>query len=167
AGATVNVSGTSVTASAANVVNGTTITTTLTITAGAQLGLHDVSVTTTGGTSNTAAFTVNPPAPTLASVAPPSGVAGTAVPVTLSGTNFVAGATVNVSGTGVTASAANVVNGTTITTTLTVTAGAQLGSHDVSVTTTGGTSNTAAFTVNPPAPTLASVAPPSGVAGTA
>ena len=65
-----------------------------------------VTVTTAGGTSGAQTFTVNAPAPgapTLTSVAPNQGIQGTTVAVTLTGTNFVVGATtVNVSGSGVT-----------------------------------------------------------------
>src|SRR4030095_7859256 len=104
----------------------------------------------TGGTSNVIAFTVNPPVPTLTSIAPPSGAVGNAVPVTLTGTNFVTGATVAITGSGVTVGAVTIVNSTSITTTFTIAADAPSGARDVTVTTSGGPSNVRTFTVNPP-----------------
>ena len=74
-----------------------------------------MTVTTAGGTSGAQTFTISlpaPGAPTLTSVAPDQGIQGTTVAVTLTGTNFIVGATtVNVSGTGVTVT--NVVVGST------------------------------------------------------
>ena len=62
-----------------------------------------MTVTTAAGTSGAQTFTVDlPPAPgtpTLTSVSPNQGILGTTVAVTLTGTNFVVGATtVNVGG---------------------------------------------------------------------
>ncbi len=72
----------------------------------AAAGARTVTVTTAGGTSGAQTFTITlpaPGAPTLTSVAPNQGVQGTTVAVTLTGTNFVVGATtVAVSGGGVT-----------------------------------------------------------------
>ncbi len=53
-----------------------------------------MTVTTAGGTSGAQTFTINlPPAPTLTSVSPNQGIRGTTVAVTLTGTNFIVGAT--------------------------------------------------------------------------
>ena len=52
-----------------------------------------MTVTTAGGTSGPQTFTVGLLAPTLTSVAPTQGTRATTVAVTLTGTNFVAGAT--------------------------------------------------------------------------
>ena len=81
----------------------------------AAAGPLSVTVTTAAGTSGAQTFTVNPPpgpsTPTLASISPNQGLRGTTVAVTLTGTNFVVGATtVNVGG-GMTAT--NVVVGST------------------------------------------------------
>ena len=74
--------------------------------AAAAIGARTVTVTTAAGTSGAQTFTITlpaPGAPTLTSVAPNQGVRGSTVAVTLTGTNFVVGATtVNVSGAGVT-----------------------------------------------------------------
>ena len=62
-----------------------------------------MTVTTAGGTSGPQTFTINPPPPTLTSVSPNQGIRGATVAVTLTGTNFVVGATtVTVAGGGVT-----------------------------------------------------------------
>src|SRR6185369_12101433 len=129
---------------------------------------------TTGGTSNAQTFTVQaPPAqpPTLTNVQPNFGVAGNAVGVTLTGTNFVAGATtVVVSGTGITVGTPNVTGPTSLTVTLTIAANAATTARNVTVTTTGGTSNPQTFTVQAPQaqpPTLTNVQPNTGVAGNA
>ncbi len=162
----ITVSGGGVTASGTTVVSDTTVTANFTITATAGLTARTVSVTAPGGTSNTVTFTVvTPPVPTLTSVAPATGVRGTAVPVTLTGSNFTAtGTTVAVSGTGVTVGAITVVNSTTITTTFTFSATAAMGARNVTVTTPGGTSGAVTFTVQ--GPTLASISPATGTHGT-
>src|SRR5262249_32976059 len=134
----------------------------------AALGADNVTLTTSGGTTAAQTFTVNaPPAPTLTSISASSGVQGTAMNETLTGTNFVSGATVAVSGTGVTVSNLAVVNSTTITATFTVAANAAVGPDAVTVTTIGGTSGSRPFTVNAPVPTLTSLSAISGVQGTA
>ncbi len=81
--------------------------------------------------------------PTLRSVTPAAG-SGT-VNVRLNGSGFSSGATVAVSGGDVTVSNVVVVNTAEITATFTIPQGTRLSSRDVSVTTTGGTSNTRPF----------------------
>jgi IPT/TIG domain-containing protein/ZU5 domain-containing protein len=101
-----------------------------------------------GGISNTLALTItSQPSLTLSSVIPSSGVKGTSVAVTLTGTNFSSGASVAVSGTGVTVGSVNVVGAVSITTTFNIDAGAAAGEHCVTVTTPAGTSPCAAFNV--------------------
>ena len=165
AGATVAVSGAGITVSATTVVSATQITATFTIAAGAATGARNVTVTTSGGTSAAVTFTVNQAPPTLTSISPNSGTQGQAVPVTLTGTNFVAGATVAVSGAGITVSGTTVVSATQITATFTIAADAATGAQNVTVTTSGGTSAAVTFTVNQAPPTLTSISPNSGVQG--
>jgi YVTN family beta-propeller protein len=163
----ITVSGGGVTVSGLTVVNDTMVMANFAIAAGAGLTVRNVSITTTpGGASNTMPFTiVNPPLPTLATVAPNTGVRGTAVPVTLTGTNFTeAGTTVAVSGGGMTVGAVTVVNATTATATFTISAGAALTARNVRVTTPGGTSGNVTFTVQ--GPTLTSISPSTSVRGT-
>ena len=163
AGATVYANNAGITVSNIAVVSATQITATLTIAAGAS-GTTNVVVFTSGGTSNPVTFTIVPP-PTLSSISPSSGVAGTAVGVTLTGTNFVAGATVNPNNFAVSVSNVNVVSATQITATFTIEAGFA-GTAGPTVTTSGGTSNSVIFTFTEPTPTLSSISPASGVPGT-
>jgi IPT/TIG domain-containing protein len=102
--------------------------------------------------------------PTLTSVSPTSGVQGTTVAATLAGTNFVTGnTTVAVSGTGVTVKNVNVTSTTSATADFEITSGATVGTRQVTVTTTAGTSGSRSFSVNSAlAPTLASVTPNTG-----
>ena len=163
---TVSPGNSGITVSNVTVVSGTQITATFTISGTAATGANNVTVTTAGGTSNGVPFTVNlPPAPTLTSVSPNSGEQGTAVPVTLTGTNFVSGATVSPGNSGITVSGVTVVNATQITATLTISGTAATGTNNMTVTTAGGTGNGVPFTVNPPAPTLTAVSPNSGTQG--
>jgi uncharacterized protein YjbI with pentapeptide repeats len=160
-GATLNL-GAGITAT--NVIASTSgVTATLAIANNAPVGPQTISVNTPGGTSSTVTFTVNPPTPTLATIAPVQGVAGTSVPlVTLTGANL-ANATLHV-GAGITATGV-IATATQITATLNIAATAPLGSQNITVTTLGGASNAMTFTINPPAPVLASIAPAQGVIG--
>ena len=103
---------------ATNVVVGssTSLTANFVLDPAAVAGPRTVTVTTAGGTSVPQGFTINLPPPTLTSVAPNQGTRGTTVAVTLTGTNFVAGATVvNVSGADATATNVVVVSPTSLT----------------------------------------------------
>jgi len=169
AGATVNVvaPANGVTVSGVTFVNTTTITATVNMTATANLGARSITVTSGGVTTAPVTFTVVAPAPTLTTIAPNTGAQGAAVPVTLTGTNFAAGATVNVvaPANGVTVSGVTFVNATTITATLTMTATANLGARSITVTSGGVTTAPVTFTVVAPAPTLTAIAPTSGARG--
>jgi len=146
------VTGTGVTVSNVTEVSSTMITATFTVSASATAGT--LRVTTGGLNTNTVAFTaVNPPAPTLASISPNTHARGGGLfQVTLTGTNFVTGATVGVAlvgpgNNGVTASGVTVVNSTTITANFNVSNTAAHAARNVTVHTTGGTSNAVTFTV--------------------
>jgi uncharacterized protein (TIGR03437 family) len=148
AGASVAVSNPGVAVSNINVVGANQITATFTISASASAGPANVTVTTPGGTSGPGTFTINGPSiPTLVSISPNSGVPGTTVPVTLTGTNFVVGANVTVSNSSVVVSNVKVVGGTQITGTFTIATTAALGPSNVTVTTTAGTSAAVSFTI--------------------
>jgi hypothetical protein len=104
---------------------------------------------------------------TLSSISPNTGVQGTVVPVTITGTGLTLASAVNVSGTGITVSNFTAVNATTVTATFTVAPTATLGAINVTVTTPAGTSNAVTFRVTaPPVPTLTSIAPSSELRGT-
>ncbi len=119
-----------------------------------------------GGSSSTLAFTVNNPSPTIASLAPPSAVAGTA------------GVTITVAGSGLNASSTVRWNGAALSTTysssgiLTASVPANLlaaqTTAQVSVvnpTPGGGTSANTPFDVTAGLPVLASISPTSATAG--
>jgi hypothetical protein len=168
---TVSVSGTGVTAVIQNI-QGTALTANFTMASNATLGVHNVSVITSVGTTSSVPFTVNAAAspPTLTSISPTTGFSGTAITATLTGTNFVVGGTtVNVSGSGVTASNFAVSSSTSMTANFTIDSAAGLGSHNVAVTTAGGNSGAVSFVVVPTltGPTLTSISPSTGIAGTA
>ncbi len=147
----ITVSGAGVTVSGIGVVSDTTVDATFTITATAAVTARTVSAVTSAGTTNTVTFTVLSNAPTLASIAPTSGVRGTVVPVTLTGT-FLNGATWRA---GIGTTYPNITfgpltvnaTGTSATASLTLAAATSLGVKNLSVTTANGTSNTVAFTV--------------------
>ena len=104
---TVAVAGGGVTVTNVVVGSTTSLTANFVLDPAAAEGPRNVTVTTAAGTSGAQIFTVTVPlppgTPTLTSVSPNQGVRGTTVAVTLTGTNFVAGATtVTVGGSGAT-----------------------------------------------------------------
>src|SRR6202040_1459270 len=131
----------------------------------ATVGVHNVNIATLGGTSGVQTFTVNQAPPTLSAISLNSGVQGQSVLVTLTGTNFIAGATIGLSGTGITVSSTTVVSATQITATFTIVGSATVGAQNVTVTTTAGTSGVQTFTVNQAPPTLSAISLNSGVQG--
>ena len=168
---TVNISGAGVTVNSVIVGGSTSLTASFLLGPAAAVGSRTVTVTTAGGTSGGQTFTINllpAAAPTLTSVTPNQGTLATTVAVTLTGTNFVVGATtVNVSGTGVTVTNVVVGSSTSLTANFVLGPAAAVGARTVTVTTAGGTSGAQAFTINPPpAPTLTSVLPNQGLRGT-
>ncbi len=156
-GTTVAVSGTGVTPSNIEDISSTSLRVTFTIAAKATAGPRNVTVTTPGGTSNALPFTVNalppPGAPTLTSVSPNEGNPGETVAVTLTGTNFIVGATtVNVGGGGVTVNNVVVGSSTSLTANFVLDAAAANGPRVVTVRTAAGRSGGQPFTVIAPAP---------------
>lgn len=133
------------------VVNANTIT--ATVPGAAATG--PISITTPGGTVNTTNFIVLS-APTVASFTPSVGVVGTTVAIT--GTNLLGATSVKFNGIDATSYA--VVSATSLT--AVVPAGATTG--PISVTTLGGSVNSADFTVTN-APTITNIAPSSGIVG--
>ena len=151
-------------------VNATQLTAAITAADIATAGTATVTVTNPapgGGTSGNLSFTINPvSAPTLTSVAPPSSTAGgAAFTLTLTGTGFVAGATVNF-GTNPAITPSSVTS-TQIVATIPAADIASAGAVNVTVTNPagGGTSNAQTFTINNPAPTVTSLSPTSATAG--
>ncbi len=166
-GMSVNISGTLVTVSNVVVSSSTQATADFTVAFGAAAGSRSVTVTTAGGTSSPATFTVVG-VPVISSISPNNVSPGSITSVTLSGSQFYGGS-VNVSGSGVTPSNVQIKNfGTTITFTATAAATAAGGPRNVTVVNTSGTSNAVALTVNggTSPPTLTLVTPSNGDPGT-
>jgi hypothetical protein len=99
-----------------------------------------LTATFSDGSTATATTTVAA-ALSVSAIAPNQGAVGASVPVTISGSGFVSGATVSV-GAGITVSNVSVGSATQITATLAIAAGAAAGARDVIVTNPGGGSVT-------------------------
>jgi hypothetical protein len=126
----------------------------------AALGPQNVTMTTPSGPSNIVAFTINAAPPVLTSIAPLSGVAGSTVAVTLTGTD-VFGATVNPP-TGFTISGVPIVTATSVNVTFIIAPTVAAGPQSITVTGPGGTSNAMTFKI---LPALTSILPVSARAG--
>ena len=143
------------------VVNSTTITAT---TPAHSTGAVTVSVTNTDGQTGSlaGAFTYLAPAPTVSTVTPSSGTTLGGTAVTISGSNFVAGATVNLGGS--LASGATVVDSASITAT---TPSHALGAVSVTVTNSDGQSGSLSggftYIAPVPAPKVTGVSPNNGI----
>jgi len=168
--ATILISGSGVTSSAATVQSAAQITATIQIAGGATRTGYSVTVKTVNGASNPVTFTVAQPTPTLTSISPSSASLNTSTPVTLTGTNFVSPATLNIAGSGVTASGVTVTSSTQINATFNVAANASTGTHNISVSMSNGTTSAVGFTVNASSGggslPLSSISPSSGKTGT-
>ena len=153
---TVIVSGTGVTVGSVNVAPSSIGNVTLTIDPGAALGPRSLTVTTPGGTTGGVTFNIMPPAPTLDQLSSTFTVVGGALNLTITGTNFVPGATVvAVSGTGVTVGSISAISANSLSVALTVDSTAAVGGRSVTVSTANGISNALSFSILPPiGPTL-------------
>jgi hypothetical protein len=96
---------------------------------------------------------------TLSSISANNGAQGTSVPVTLTGSGFATGATINLSGTGITVSATSVVSSTQMTATFAIAVSAPAVAQNVTVTSSGATTNAQIFTVTGIAPQISSTNP--------
>jgi len=127
-------------------------------------GSYTVHTFTSNGT-----FTLAAAPPTLTAISPTSGNQGTSsLPVTVTGTNFIAGAQVSLdNASGITIGTVNVVSTTRIDTTFSISSTAPTTSRNVLVTTSGGSTPTPqSFTVTLPTPVLTSITPTGGTQGT-
>lgn len=147
-------SGEGITVTNINATSESSLSATLSIAADAAPGIRNLTVTTPGGTSAPVAFTVLPPPPTLTSISPGTGARGSSfLDVTLNGTNFVDGLTLQ-TGENITVSDVEVIDSTTATARLLIGPAASLGPLDVRVSTVGGTSGALSFKVADPFPDL-------------
>jgi alpha-D-ribose 1-methylphosphonate 5-triphosphate synthase subunit PhnH len=119
-----------------------------------------------GGTTSALTFTINNPVPALTSLSPSSKTEGSAsFTLTVNGSNFVNGSTVDWNGS---ARTTNFQSSTKITAAINAADVATAGAYPVTVTNPapgGGTSNSLTFTVNNPRPTITSLSPSSATAG--
>ena len=149
------------TVSGVPVVTPTSIAANLVIASTVPSGLQNITVTTTGGTSNAVTFRI---LPALTSIVPATAKAGTATSVTLNGTSLNAVTAINA---GANIAVSLIVPGlNTVTATFTTLASAPLGPQSVTVTDANGTSNAVTFTITAPTPTLATIVPATGATGT-
>src|SRR5438552_464323 len=119
---------------------------------------YTVQAASTGLTSATSAqFTINNPAPTLASIAPASANLSDTLDVVFNGTNYITGVTTVNFGANMTVNTVTVNSSIKITANITIGSGAAVGARNVSVTNPapgGGTASlTNAVTINNPATT--------------
>jgi hypothetical protein len=129
----------------------------------AKAGTASVTVTTSGGTSAVATFTIKQPKPVLTSLSPNSAFAGgPAFTLTIEGKNFIAGAKAKWLASTLTTT---VKSSTVLTATVPADLIAKAGTASVTVTTSGGTSAAATFTIKQPKPVLTSLSPNSAIAG--
>src|SRR6185312_10449059 len=160
AGATVNLGGAA--ATNVTVVSSSSITAT---TAAHAAGVVNVTVTNTdaqvGTLTNGYTYAGTNPAPTVSAITPNSGTTAGGTAVTITGTGFLAGATVKLGG--ISATGVTVVNSTSITAT---TAAHAAGAVSVVVTNSDAQSGTLTngytYTTTNPAPTVSAITPNSG-----
>jgi uncharacterized protein (TIGR03437 family) len=130
------------------------------------MGSASITVTNSGGSPSTAAtFPINAPsAPSITSLSPISATAGgTQFTLTVNGSNFVSGATVNWNGS---ALATTFVSSAQLTATVTASLIAAVGSAGITVQNpTGGPSSAAQFPITAPTPTITILNPTSATAG--
>ncbi|HEU5404250.1 MAG TPA: S8 family serine peptidase, partial [Terriglobales bacterium] len=136
----------------------------------ATAGTFNITVTNTtpgGGTSNPVSFTVNNPVPTIGTLSPDNAtVGGPTFNLTVNGTGFIVGSTVNLNALSRTTT---FVSETQLTAAIPAADLATAGDYSVTVTNPspgGGTSNAVAFPINNPVPNIASLSPASALVGT-
>ncbi|MBP8273159.1 MAG: SBBP repeat-containing protein [Acidobacteria bacterium] len=146
----ISVSGSGVTVSDANFVTATQMTASLVIDAMASLGGRTLTATTPdGAVSGGQTFTVTAPVPVLVSLSPSQGSIGSAVEVTLTGTNMSGVTSVNIGGaTGIVVS--NVIpSSTSVSCFFIIASNATWGTRSVTVSSSGGTSSPLTFVTSP------------------
>ena len=151
------------TALATTLLSATQLTATLPAALTANPGTGSLTVSTDGGISSAVAFTILPPPPAITSLSPAFTVAGGAVfTLTITGTNFTS---TSAALWNTTKLATTYVNSTQLTVAVPASLIASAGTPSITVSTTGGVSPAATFTINPPAPTITSLNPSIVLAG--
>jgi hypothetical protein len=121
----------------------------------------DNQTVTVNGISSFSQWTVlkQQSAPTVSFVSPSSGAKGTSMQVSVSGTNFVPGATSVSFGGDIQVNVVSVFGPTSLSASIVIPASVPVGNRLVTVTTQGGTSPAAVFLVTNPAPAITSISP--------
>jgi hypothetical protein len=162
-GLTTAFSGTGITVNSTSFVSATSATVNISVASNATLGSRDISITNTNGstTACVGCFTVISPA-TVTSASPNNAGQGANIEVTVTGTNFIAGASVGFSGTGITVNSTTYNSATSLTASITIASNATTGARNITVTNGDGqtVSCSNCFTVNA-GPTISSVSPSS------
>jgi hypothetical protein len=117
----------------------------VTVTTG-NINIQFVPVVSATGVYGIEIVAGTPAAPTISPLTPNTGVIGTAVPVTITGTNLGSDVVIN-AGPSITVSNVVVVNATQVTATFTIAGTAAPGQANVTVTTPGGTTAPSPFTI--------------------
>src|SRR5207249_1127854 len=117
--------GYSINVSNVNVTSNTSLSAVATIGASTPIGVYVLGVSTANGSASGPSFSVTPSQLTVNSLTPSSGVRGSILPITITGTGFMSGATsVSISGSGSPVSLSvtnvNVANNTSLTGFLTI-----------------------------------------------
>jgi uncharacterized protein (TIGR03437 family) len=131
----------------------------------ASAGSASITAVNTGGTPSTAvAFPIGVPTPTVTSLSPASATAGgSGFTLTVNGTGFLSGATVQWNGSGL---STTFVGSTQLTATVPASLIASAGSASITAINSGGSASTSAtFPINAPTPTITSLSPTSVIAG--
>ena len=130
----------------------------ITISADAESGQRDVSVTTPAGSFTLPnSFTVRPALPTITAVNSNQGNQETSLTVTIDGTNLTGASEVRL-GTGITVNSFTVLSKNQIAVDISIAAGAAIGPRDVTVTTPGGSFTLSnGFTVKPALPAITAI----------
>lgn len=139
-------------------VSATQLTAAVTAALVATQGAATISVSIAGVASGAATFTINPPPPTLSTIAPASAIAGgPGFTLTAAGTNCGSGCVVQWNGAALTTSS---VSGTQVSAFVPASFISNAGKAAVQlVNAAGAASNSLSFVINPPAPTLTSLSP--------
>jgi len=164
----VTFSGTGVTASINGGGTATSLPVSITISAGATLGLRTFTVATPAGTSDAfAGFTVtnSAPRPEITSIVPSKGQLNSTVPAVISGTGLSGATAVTFTGTGVTASIDSGGTDMSLPVTITIAANASLDLRLITVTTQNGGTSIAFSGFNIVRPVITGVSPSIGTQG--
>lgn len=158
--------GNGITVNGFSILSANQISASISISADAATGSRDVMVTTPGGSYALAnGFTLIQALPTISAVTPASGNQGATLNVVISGTNLSNASEVRL-GTGIAVNSFTVINSNRISASITIIAGTEAGTRDVSVTTPGGKAVMSnSFSVNQALPVITSITPAKGIRG--